>query len=215
MSRKIPGLCEARATTTHCVGVEMGEETLDRVHRDLKIIAALREGDKVYVADGNICVLHPSAYNFAWRWFRGDNRIKSMAMVHSTIMDALAIAEHSLERIMHRTHHSPSSPTSYVKEAVAHTLDCTVRRLYRELQSAVVGLKYLRITYTGDQSTTAKIDVLREGVVERLDRVAAWVNATTTTTTDTPSFNPESRWGLLSIESYAGCILLSEEDLRC
>lgn len=204
----------------------MGEETLDRVHRDLKIIAALREGDKVYVADGNICVLHPSTYNFAWRWFRGDNRIKSLAMIHSTIMDALAIAEHSIERIMHRTAHSSSSPTtsppataSYVKEAVAHTLESTVRRLYRELQSAVVGLKYLRITYTGDQSTTAKIDVLREGVVERLDRIAAWVNATTTT--DTPSFNiqllsqPESRWGLLSIESYAGCILLSEEDLRC
>lgn len=192
----------------------MGEETIDRVHRDLKIIAALREGDKVYVADGHLCVLHPSAYNFAWRWFRGDNRIKSLAMIHSTLMDALAVAEHSIERIMHRN--AQFSPgTSFVRDPAAHSLESTVRRLYRELQNAIVGLKYMRITYTGDYSTTAKIDVLREGVTERLDGICAWLRQTGNADPETTTPMRPERRGLIAIESYAGCILLSEEDLRC
>ena len=190
----------------------MGEDTVDRVHRDLKIIAALREGDKVYVADGNLCVLHPSPVNFAWRWLRGDTRIKSLAMVQSTMMDALAVAEHSIERIMHRNSRALTG-SPLVRDPAMYTMESTVRRLYRELQSAIVGLKYMRITYAGDHSTTAKIDVLREGVVERLDGISAWLRETGNTDPDLEPARPERR-GLLALESYAGCILLSEEDLR-
>lgn len=190
---------------------KMREETIDRVHRDLKIIATLREGDKVYVEDGSLCILHPSAYGGPWRWLRGDNRVKSLAMVQSTIMDALAVAEYSIERVMQRQSHHHGRP----RDTSAHTTESTVRRLYRELQSAIVGLKCLRVTYSGDQSTTAKIDVLREGVVERLDGIAEWLRATGNVDPEVESPRFSGRRGLLAIESFAGCILLSEEDLRC
>jgi hypothetical protein len=192
----------------------MAEETVDRVHRDLKIIATLREGDKVYVADGALCVLHPSPYNATWRWLRGDNRVKSLATVQSTMMDALAVAEYSIERVMHRQTQSPPGHPG-LRDTASHTTESTVRRLYRELQSAIVGLKCLRITYAGDHSTTAKIDVLREGVVERLDGIAEWLRATGNADPDAQPHRPPERRGLLAIESFAGCILLSEEDLRC
>jgi len=191
----------------------MGEETIDRVHRDLKIIATLREGDKVYVADGNLCILHPSPYHATWRWLRGDNRIKSLATVQTTLTDALAVAEYSIERVMHRNAQS-STGTQVLRDTSSHTTESTVRRLYRELQSAIVGLKSMRTTYAGDPSTTAKIDVLREGVVEKLDGIAEWLRSTGNVDPELMHpLRPERR-GLLAIESFAGCILLSEEDLR-
>lgn len=202
-----------RAQRVHRQQLEMGEDTIDRVHRDLKIIAALREGDKVYVADGNLCVLHPSAYNFAWRWFRGDNRIKSLAMIHSTLVDALAVAENSIERILHRNS-KHSSGTPFIRDPATLSLESTVRRICKEIKNAIVGLKYMRITYTGDHSTTAKIDVLREGVTERLDAIYRWLRDMGITDPDLMQQQEGRRRGLQALESYAGCIILSEEDLH-
>jgi len=198
----------------------MGEDTLDRVHRDLKIVSALREGDKIYVADGNLRVLHPASYNFLWRWLRGDNRIKSLAMIQSTMTDALALAEHAIERVVHRSS-SAGKSTHPCRDPGDHALESTVRRLFRELESALVGLKYLRVTYNGDHTITANIDVLREGVVERLDSIQKWLWEATGGSSSGRfgggnAFQSPSPSSLASLEasSFAGCILLSEDDLR-
>lgn len=78
-----------------------------------------------------------------------------------------------------------------------------------------MGLKYLRTTYRGDGNTTASIDVLRERVSGRIDAIAAWLRAEGVIGHEAAIISPiNNNRGLLAIESFAGCILLSEEDLR-
>jgi hypothetical protein len=194
----------------------MGDDTVDRVLHDLKIIGCLREGDKICMAEGSLCIMHPSPLNLVWRWSRGDNRTKSIDTIRTVLLDSLAMSEFSIDRVMRRTSISnDSSPATLISSrsstADTYTTQSTVRRLYKGTQEAVVGLKYLRTTYSGDGNTTASIDVLRERVVERLAAIAAWLRVEGVIESETPASSPR---GLLSIESFAGCILLSEEDLR-
>jgi hypothetical protein len=175
----------------------MAELTVDRVLHDLKIISALREGDKLCMADGALCVMHPSPFNLVWRWSRGESRVKTLDTLRTVLLDALAMAEYSIDRVIRRGSREAEAVTA------DYTAQSTVRRLYKGTQSSVLGLKYLRTTYAGDGHTTATIDVLRERVTERLDGISRWLAAE----------------GLLDkeafvLESFAGCILLSEADLR-
>ncbi len=182
----------------------MGEVTVDRVLHDLKIVAQLREGDKLCMGEGGLCVMHPHVLNVLVRWARGDSRTKSIHTVQSSIEDALALAEGSVERATRLA--AARSPGAL--DAHARHLACSqVRRLHRAVEGAMLGLRCLKTTYVGDESTVARIDVLREGVSPRLRALEAWLG------TDSPPPAPlaERR---LALESFAGCLLLSQEDLQ-
>ena len=137
----------------HCTKRPMA---LDRLMHDLKVIASQREGDRLYIADGVMHVLHPSAYSTFWRWARGDSRAKSLAAVDSCIKDALTLAEHMLARL-------PTLQGLALEHARSR-----VKHLLREIDCAGVGLRQMRSTYIDDSSARASLDVLRESVTNAL-----------------------------------------------
>ena len=142
----------------------MTEETQDRLLHDLKLLASLRENDKVCVRDGLLSVNRPGAASSLSRWVHGDCRLRTLAVVQNTFMDALQMVEYGLERL---TGERPAGwgPRD---ELTGHAQRRLVARLVRSLQQACVGLTRLRATYLNDSSMAAKLDVLRERVSERL-----------------------------------------------
>lgn len=138
-------------------------ETQDRIFHDLKLLATLRENDKVYVQDGLLCIHHASTVTSIIRWTRGDNRQKSISVIQNTLFDALTLAEFIIEKIL-----KSFKDSNKRNELGDHIQKSMIVRLYKELQKANVGLRHLRTTYIDDRSTTAKLDVIRERVSERL-----------------------------------------------
>lgn len=119
---------------------------------DLKVIAMQREGDRLYILDGLLHVLHPSTYATVWRWARGDDRGKSLSAVSSCLNDALALAEHMVQRLDVQQ----GLRLEHARQRVRH--------LIREINCAGNGLRQMRATYANDASIRASLDVLRERV---------------------------------------------------
>lgn len=140
------------------------QQTVERIAHDLKVLAFLREGDRIYVSDSLVHVMHPSLAGSLWRWSRGDNRTRSVTAVSSVIDDALSLVEFEIAR------HGRACDA----ESKAASVDA-LSRFYREIHRASLGLKNLRATYLGDLSTTASIDVLRERTQTRLTAVAIFL----------------------------------------
>ena len=130
--------------------------SVDRLLHDLKVIAAQREGDRLYIAEGLLHILHQSTTATLWRWARGDSREKSVAAVSTCLADALALAEHRAERLGALSGHTQEA----AKKQVHH--------LVNEIDRAGAGLRQMRATYTDDTSTRATLDVLRERVTSRV-----------------------------------------------
>jgi len=135
--------------------------SVDRLLHDLKVIAAQREGDRLYIAEGLLHILHQSVTSTLWRWARGDSREKSLAAVNTCLADALALAEHRVERLAALSGHTQEAAK---KQA---------RHLVNEIDRAGAGLRQMRATYTNDTSTRATLDVLRERVNSRVSSLRA------------------------------------------
>jgi len=135
----------------------MGSSSLDRLHHDLKIIACVRPGDKVFIDEGCLHILHSGIYGTMWRWVRGDNRGKSIAAITECINDALALADHRVTQ---------SKDADERRRSLA-------RHLVDEIDRAATGLRNLRITYMDDLSCQASLDVLRERIHNRLGALRA------------------------------------------
>lgn len=149
----------------------MNEASIDRVHHDLKIIASLRVNDKIYVQDGMLCVLPPSVYGAVWRWARGDGRVKSLQTMDNSMTEALTIAEFFMDKVGR----SENDALHQWRRSSDEACRSTVKRLHQELGAAVLGLRHLLITYTGDNSTGARICVLRDKTSERLHVLEKWL----------------------------------------
>jgi hypothetical protein len=143
----------------------MSEETISRIHHDLKIISQLREGDRVYCCDGLMCISRPTIFNAILRWSRGDCRIKSINTIQNTLLDAVTLVEQALSRETSRR--GDISP-SRIKDSTLLTM---IKRFYVEIQQALIGLRYLLSTYSDDTSARTKIQVIREKITDRLTAI--------------------------------------------
>jgi hypothetical protein len=135
----------------------MGSSSLDRLHHDLKMIASVRPGDKLFISEGCLQILHSGVAGAVWRWARGDTRSKSLAAATECINDALALAEHRVTLLQ-------SSAGGCCDER-QRALAC---HLIDEIDRAATGLRHLRITYISDLSCQASLEVLRERIANRL-----------------------------------------------
>ena len=130
----------------------MGSSSLDRLLHDLLMIARQREGDRLYIADGHLHILHPGMIGSMWRWGRGDTRQKSIAAVSDCIHDALALAVHRVNRCGDGDGRSRSH----------------AQHLMNQIDMAAVGRRHMRNTHLDDLSVSATIDVLRDRIGNQL-----------------------------------------------
>jgi hypothetical protein len=184
----------------------MSDASIDRVHHDLKIIASLRVNDKIYVQDGVLCVLSPSVYGAVWRWARGDGRVKSLQTMDNSMTEALTIAEFFMDKVGR----SENDTLHQWRRSNDETCRSTVKRLHQELRAAVLGLRHLLITYNGDNSTSARICVLRDKTSDRLHILEKWLKRFGN------ARDEDSTTSSFGVMETAACVFvnLEEEDLN-
>ena len=137
----------------------MSEETVRRVLHDLKVIAAVKEGQRIYRCQSGFLNLdNPSYMSSVYRFLSRDNRHKNLNDIINVINDAFAIAENACRRIESKQH------TDTKENREHHVLQLYNFSLMLKMKSCVeecsIGLKNLRLTYKDDQSLSARIDVI-------------------------------------------------------
>lgn len=134
----------------------------DRVIQDLKVIGMCRENDRVSSDGGMVCLVTPGIGGSIWRWSRGDCRSKSVSLIQNTFNSSIDI--------MASLAQSATSRTCVGHEAKRDALLRDIKRLATHVREAMCGLRALRVTYSGDLSTIAKIDVILERTATNLER---------------------------------------------
>jgi hypothetical protein len=131
---------------------------MERLLCDLKVISALRVGDRVSQSGGALFIMHPSLFGTLWRTVRGESRQTSISAVTACLSEALALGEEyvlawkrSFEGTTTDVH-----ATGRLRERALH--------LVAEIESAVVGLRHLKLTYADDHTLAARINVLMDKI---------------------------------------------------
>lgn len=142
----------------------MCDSTIERILHDLKVIAAIRENDKLYTDAGLLNLDHGGVYSPIYRFVNGENRNKGLTAVGNIFQDAFVVAENSARRIDQVNNKDADREATIIKLKTFHTILIVRRAISR----AISGIKNLRATYGSDTSVVARIDVLQERAVNGL-----------------------------------------------
>lgn len=126
----------------------------DRVIINLKVLATLKEGERVCVRNGQF-----SLYSIGWgqsltRWFYKENRWLNFEDVQNVFNEAICILNTYMNMAVQVDNNAPHAPPNAPLTAVDNVA--------RELTSAMNGLVQLRKTYCDDPLMVATLDVLIE-----------------------------------------------------
>lgn len=146
----------------------MSDETIDRVMHDLKVIAAIRDNDKIYTANGMLNLDHGGFISSIYRFTKGEGRNRGISAINNVISDAFAISENCFRKI--ENFENRENRESMVQKMKSFHLICKVRS---SVSDCLIGLKNLRTTYSDDTSITARIDVMKERVSQGLRELDA------------------------------------------
>jgi len=150
----------------------MSDETIDRVFHDLKVIAAIRDNDKIYTENGMLNLDHGGVRSSIYRFIKGESRNRGISAINNVLSDAFAIADNSFRKI--EGCEFRESRETMVNKMKAYHLICKVRC---SVSDCLIGFKNLRTTYCDDTSITARIDVMKDRVTQALKEVDASLDA--------------------------------------
>ena len=132
---------------------------MERLLCDLKVVAALRVGDRISQSGGALVIMHPSFLGTLWRTARGESRQTSITAVTACFTEALALGE-EYALAWKRSREAPATDlhaTERLRERALH--------LVAEIESAAVGLRHLKLTYADDHTLSARINVLMDKIM--------------------------------------------------
>lgn len=146
----------------------MSEETIDRVLHDLKVIAAIRDNDKIFTQNGMLNLDHGGFSSSIYRSIKGESRNRGISAINNVLSDAFAIADNSFRKIENQELNETRETRVYKMKS--YHLICKVRS---GVSDCIIGFKNLRTTYSDDTSVTARIDVMKERVSQGLRELDA------------------------------------------
>jgi len=130
-----------------------GTDRTDRVIINLKVLAAIRTGERLTLRNSCFQIQENNAYQGFKRWYNGDDRWGNLSDIKKVVEDAVQILE------LYLNHDGPTP-----------TQRRFMRTLRAELRGVEGGLQNLKETYSTDKTMHANLDVLLQkidGVVER------------------------------------------------
>ena len=142
----------------------MGEETINRVLHDLKVVSRIRENDKLFTDGGFLNLDHGGLSSSIYRWLQNENRIKGLSSINNIITDAFAIAENGFRKIESKDINTEGR-SNHLRMLKGYHLISKVRCA---VSDSLIGLKHLRATYYKDTSMAAKVDVLEQRILQGL-----------------------------------------------
>lgn len=146
----------------------MSDETIDRVLHDLKVVAAIRDNDKIYTENGMLNLDHGGFTSSVYRFIKGESRNRGISAINNVLSDAFAIADNNFRKIENQElQHTRETMVNKMK---SYHMICKIRC---SVSDCLIGFKNLRTTYSDDTSITARIDVMKERVSQGLKEVDA------------------------------------------
>jgi hypothetical protein len=124
----------------------MTDDLVDQVLTSLKIVAMIKEGQKVCIRNGLLTLeTHSTGVKVAIRrWINRDNRRSTLSYIKNVVNNAFDIAG-------------------------MHQDEATVEKLKLGLKDCILGLGCLAVTYNNDASITASVEVMQDRIRSRIE----------------------------------------------
>lgn len=129
---------------------------MERLLCDLKVISALRVGDRLSQSGGALVIMHPSFLGTLWRTARGESRHTSVTAVTACFTEALALGEEYALAWKRGAEGADVQGSERLRDRALHFL--------MEIEAAAMGLRHLKLTYAEDHTLSARINVLMDKI---------------------------------------------------
>lgn len=154
-------------------------DSLNRTVINLKVLAALRPGERLSMHDACFVVQRNRWWQPLVRWWGADTRWRTLEAVNRVVNDAIRIMQ------VHTRRHQQQQPAAPVAAAAASSAAVAtpppagesllaartvVLSLATELTESLRGVTNLRETYLGDRTFVAHVDVLEQKVEQEVQR---------------------------------------------
>lgn len=133
----------------------------DKTILNLKMISNIKANDKIYLEDSLVHVDSPALLQGVFRWFHDYNRNTTMTELNDIAENVIEITDSIL---------NIKTPT---KEDNA-----LCQKLLIEITGAISGLSNLKITYSDDNFITAKLDMIKDKMRERKEKIITQMTVT-------------------------------------
>lgn len=127
-----------------------GDEFVDQILTSLRVISMIKEGQKVCVRNGTLTLENQSTgvLTAVKRWLNNDNRYTTIAYIKNVINNAIDISK-------------------------IHKCENTLYKLNTSLQKSLIGLSSLEVTYEGDASIMATIQVMQDRIQTEISNLTS------------------------------------------
>ena len=124
----------------------MRDEFVDEILTSLKIIGSIKEGQKVCVRNGLLTLEQTSSGIQASvkRWLFGDNRATTLHYIRNVVHNALSVAKMNDENAV---------------------------EIVNSMESVIIGLGRLEVTYTSDIALCSAIQVLSNRIMTEIKKI--------------------------------------------
>lgn len=133
-----------------------------RIFQSLKVLAAVRENDRVLTRTGIRLDKSDTRLQAMWRWVGSENRQVNLDAIEN-LFDLVFLKANEL--VEERIDQCNNLPVRFL-ENTQH-----LERLQREVAEALKGVLNLKVTYNADAYTVARIQVLAERVEDRMTQL--------------------------------------------
>jgi len=139
---------------------------ISSVLHSLKVLAAIKENDKVETRKG-VYVDRSDSFMQPWyRWIHAENRKTNLAAIEGIFERALNCCDILVkQRTAMKQTEEKKDPLLLVANKQL------IQRLQAELKSALKGVRNLAVTYHSDSHSTATIALVQDTVTDRVERI--------------------------------------------
>ena len=149
----------------------MSSEHTDRVIVNLKVLAALKSGDRIYTRTSGFEIAEVSWYNTFTRWAQGDSRWVNLEAVKTLMEDATRILNTYVLYAWPSAggaSDAPAYPVPTPEQSMGF-----VKTMVEEMKAAAQGLENLKMTYADDSRMAAHLEVTLQKIAHEVGRARA------------------------------------------
>ena len=150
---------------------ELFLESVDDILLNLKIIANIKENDKISTHTPALTIDGSSIFQCLKRWFYNNSREDTLEKIDKVIKRSFEITDATLENEVLKSqklqHPHPSTDEDFFKEDNSNIF----QRFVVEMSNACKGLENMKLTYKDDISTQSKLDIMIHKLKMRVDKI--------------------------------------------
>lgn len=157
------------------------QEYLDTLILTLKIIANIKEYDKVSIIEDKLSIDTPYMLQGIWRKWYGQGRTESIDYIKNVINDIFSFTDNLLT-MNNKYNYTPPKPININDSTGGHYYNnsnngfkesnsCIFSTIMINLDEAIKGIQNLKITYLGDTTVSSELDLLISKIHNRIEQI--------------------------------------------